>query len=92
MQRELRDAAAARDAHKETLDLAQQGLTQLEDALAKEQAIHQDSVRKVGALILCRCDLIRHCPHCIITEGQLLLGPCWSGLVSANERCGCNVP
>ena len=50
LQRELRNAAAARDVHKEALDLAQQGLTQLEDALAKEQAIHQDSVRKVGAL------------------------------------------
>ena len=43
LQRELRNAAAARDVHKEALDLAQQGLTQLEDALAKEQAIHQEA-------------------------------------------------
>ena len=48
VQHELRDAAAARDAHKGALDLAQQGLAELENALAKEQAAHLDSAREVN--------------------------------------------
>ena len=75
MQREVRDAAATHNAHMEALDLAQQGLTQLEDALAKEQALHQDTTRKVGLLhsMLCGRCLIRRCPlHVHITGGMLL--------------------
>ncbi len=48
MQAELRDATAARDAHREALDLAQQGLADLESALAKEQAAREESAQKVG--------------------------------------------
>ncbi len=73
MQRELRDAAAARDAHKEALDLAQQGLTQLEDALAKEQAIHQDSCAR-WVHSFCADATSFGIARLIITEGQLLLG------------------
>ena len=48
MQAELRDATAARDAHRDALDLAQQGLADLEAALAKEQAAREESAQKVG--------------------------------------------
>ena len=50
MQGELRDATAARDAHREALDLAQQGLADLEAALAKEQAAREESAQKVSKI------------------------------------------
>jgi len=56
MQGELREATAARDAHREALDLAQQGLADLEAALAKEQAAREESARKVCKSVHCMHD------------------------------------
>ena len=46
-QAELREAAEARDACKEALDLAQQGLADLEAALARESAAGEDCAKEV---------------------------------------------
>lgn len=51
-QAELRSATAARDAHKEALDLAQRGLADLEAALAREQTDAEESARKVVMIAL----------------------------------------
>ncbi len=46
-QAELREAAEARDACKEALELAQQGLADLEAALARESAAGEDCAKRV---------------------------------------------
>ena len=46
-QAELREAAEARDAGKEALELAQQGLADLEAALARESAAGEDCAKEV---------------------------------------------
>ena len=51
-QGELRSATAARDAHKEALELAQRGLADLEAALAREQTDAEESARKVLIIAL----------------------------------------